>query len=185
MALNFFILKNNEIHNVTGVKLRYFNFKYQKEPKWYDMCNMYIKETKDGVAQWTPAYDFEWVMNDEWDTVCSEDCGGGVIRRKPGTCKRINRTTLEEENVDEYMCIFLNRKNADFDYTKLCNTDIPCTSDKYTWVTGEWSECVLNQRWRNVGCFVSYIGTSGDIYHQVDDSYCASLGEKPNTIENC
>ena len=185
MKTNFFFIKDKQIYNITNVKLRYYNFKYQKQPKWYDMCNMYIKETKDGVDQWTPAYTFEWVMNEEWDTKCSEDCGGGIIRRKPGTCKRRDGTTLVEEEVDEYMCIFLNRKNPDFEYSKPCNTDIPCSSDKYIWNVGEWSECISGQRGRNVGCFVSYIGSSGDVYHQVDDSFCANSGEKPANIESC
>lgn len=185
MNSNIYVIKNNKIYKPGEVKVLFRNFNFSPRSKWYDVCNIYVKETVNGVEKWTPSYEYTWDMNQEWGTTCSEDCGGGKIYRKPGTCTRKNLTTQETDVVDEFICAFIYRRDPEYDYSQPCNTNIPCSSDKYKWVADEWGECLGGYRGRSVGCFVSYLGSNGDVYHIVDDSFCQHLGSKPIEIEEC
>lgn len=186
MNSNVYVISGKRLYKPGEAKVRFRNFNYSKAAKWYDICNIHIKETVSGKDVWTPSYSYQWDMSEEWDNVCDEDCGGGLIHRKPGTCTRTNLTTKAKDTVDEFICAFLYRKDPDYDYTQPCNTNVSCSADKYKWVVDEWGECLGGYRGRNVGCFVEYTSKAGQpIYHMVDDSFCSKLGAKPPQTEVC
>lgn len=158
--------------------VKYTNYKYATE-KWREIVDISVCKNK----QWIHAYTYTWNMNTDWDTTCSEECGGGIIRRKAGSCSRTWNLNNTVTNVSEDICKFLYRKDTtNYPYTQPCNTQA-CPTNYYTWVTFNWGACTAGYHQRNVLCFASYTYNGNKVYHSVADNLCTA--QKPATSEAC